>query len=253
MNFQERKHYILKVLREKPSIGVKELSEYLAISEITVRRDLNLLAEKGLIFRTHGGAMDIKLSQDPIGFKAKRDVNQVQKEFIASIAAKFIVDGDVIFLDCGSTVFSLVPYIRNKTITVITNSIPLAYALINSSVKINFVGGEIDQERQAAHGSMASYHISRYSAGKAFIGVDGVSIHKGLSAPSEKEAEISLSMMEHARHVYLLCDSSKLEIDKYLNFGSLSLVHTMITDDKASQELLAKYRKTGLEVINRKK
>jgi DeoR family transcriptional regulator, fructose operon transcriptional repressor len=253
MNFQERKHFILKILKEKPSIGVRELSEHLAISEITVRRDLNILAEKGLIFRTHGGAMNIKLSQDPVGFKTKRDVNQVQKDFIASVAAKFIDDGDVIFLDCGSTVFSLVPYIKNKAITVITNSISLAHALINSSVKINLAGGEIDQERQAAHGSMASYHISRYSASKAFIGVDGVSIQAGLSSHSEKEAEISLSMINHSRHVYLLCDSSKLEVDKYLNFGSLSLIHTMITDSNALPELLAKYRKTGLEVINRKK
>lgn len=249
MNFQERKQIILQLLTEKGSADVKEIASRLHTSEITVRRDLAVLAEKGLLYRTHGGAMQVGLAKDPFNFAQKAAVNAERKDHICEIAARQIQDGEVIFLDCGSTLFRLCPFIREKRIQVITNSLPVVYELINSSVRINLVGGEIDPDRQAVHGVIALEHIARYRASKAFIGVDGLSLASGLSAFSEKEASMALAMSRKAQQVFLLCDSGKLEKEKYFPFAPLSLVHTLITDSLAEQQLLERYRQAGLRVL----
>ena len=249
MTFQIRKQLILSTIDEKGSVDVRELAQLLNTSEITVRRDLNLLAQKGLIVRTHGGAVQPALARDPISFANKAAVNQEQKEYICQLAAQQIREGDTIFMDCGSTTFLLCPLIRHLPIRVVTNSLPVIYALMNSAVALNLVGGEVDQERQAVHGLMAVEHLQRYRATKAFVGVDGISVANGLSSNSEKEAEITLAMATNARQVYLLCDASKLEKDKYLQFAPLSAVQVLITDKGASMPIISAYEKAGLRVV----
>lgn len=250
MNFQERKQLIIEKLETNGSADVKELAILLSTSEITVRRDLATLAEKGLIFRTHGGAMKLSLSYDPVDFVNKSAVRGEQKDYICQIAASFIKEGEVIFLDCGSTVYRICPFIRNLKIKVVTNSIPIVNALLNSSVSLNLAGGEIDMERQASHGLIAIEHFARYRADKAFLGVDGISINNGLSASSEKEAEISTTLAKYAKETFLLCDSSKFEKDKYLPFAPINMANYLITDKDANSELMRKYENSGVKILN---
>jgi DeoR family transcriptional regulator, fructose operon transcriptional repressor len=251
MKFQQRKTIILRALSTQETIEIRDLAKELGVSEITVRRDLGSLADSGLIVRTHGGAMSLKASRDLVDFGSKAAIRQEEKDYIARLASKRVTNGDILFLDCGSTIFSMVPYLKGKQIKVITNSLALANALASSGVEINLIGGEVDQQRMAVHGAMAVQHISRYKATKAFIGVDGISVAGGLSAHSEKEAESALAMAKQSKEVYLLCDSSKLENDKYLRFAPLSLIDCLITDGKASEGMIQSYRKTGIEVLNR--
>ncbi|OIN56844.1 DeoR/GlpR family DNA-binding transcription regulator [Arsenicibacter rosenii] len=250
MNFQMRKQLILQTLEQKDSAGVSELAELLHTSAITVRRDLALLAEKGLLVRTHGGAVRPGFAKDPVSFINKAAVNQEQKEYICHLAVKEIKEGDTIFLDCGSTTFLMCPLIRHLSIRVVTNSLPVVNALLGSAVTVNMVGGEIDHKRQAAHGLMAAEHVYRYKADLAFLGVDGISVANGLSANSETEAEMTLAMAANARRAILLCDSSKLEKDKYFQFAALSPFHAIITDKKITPALLAMYRQAGVNIVN---
>lgn len=248
MNYQNRKQLILSVLDERGSIDVHELATRLQTSEMTVRRDLTQLAEQGLLIRTRGGAMRVDLVQ-PFRFEHKAAKRYEQKVHIAQLAAQQIEEGDRVFLDCGSTVFQLCPFIRNKRIQVITNSLPIVSELISSAVTINLVGGEVDAERQAIHGLMAAQHMQQYRANRAFIGVDGLSSQHGLSANSEKEASTALQMAAQATHTYLLCDSSKFEKTSYLQFAPLTLAQYLITDPEADPALLTAYREAGLLVL----
>lgn len=249
MSYQSRKQIILKVLDEKGDVDVKELAQVLETSEITVRRDLGAMAADGLLYRTHGGAMRLSLVNQPISFVQKSAVNAEKKDHICRIAAAQIQDGDVIFMDCGSTVFRMCSFIRDKRIKVITNSLPIVHELLNSAVSINLIGGEVDAERQAVHGTMSTEHIRRYQADKAFLGVGGISLDKGLSAVSEKEAEMTLSMATNAQVTYLLCDSSKLGKDKYLTFAPLSIVDVLITDEQSSDTIQA-FKNAGVNVLH---
>ena len=249
MNFQQRKQQILQTLDERGAIDVPELADLLNTSTMTVRRDLVQLAAQGLLHRTRGGAMKIG-ADSTFRFANKAAVNAERKDHICQLAAREIQDGDVIFMDCGSTVFRLCPFIRGKRITVITNSLPIVADLMNSDVTINLVGGEVDKDRQAVHGLMADEHLARYRANRAFIGVDGISLEGGLSANSEREASTALAMARQSDKTYLLCDSSKLETSKYLYFAPLTLFDVLITDNEADPALIANYRQAGVNVLN---
>lgn len=250
MNFQNRKQLIVRAVEEHGSVDVQALADLLHTSTMTVRRDLVQLAASGLLYRTRGGAMKVSLATDTHRFANKTAVNAEQKDYICQIAAGEIQEGDVIFMDCGSTVFRLCPFIRNKRITVVTNSLPVVAELIASEVSINIVGGEVDKDRQAIHGLTAQEHMARYRANRAFIGVDGISLENGLSASSEREASTAVAMARQADKTYLLCDSSKLETKKYLYFAPLSLLDVLITDDEADPETVNAYRQAGVMILN---
>src|ERR1700679_1629965 len=177
MNFQKRKRIILEKLENDGDVYIKKLATELEISEITIRRDLNQLAADGLLYRTHGGAMKLNPLEVPHDFINKAAKNIEAKDNICRAAAQLINDGDIIFMDCGSTVFRLCQFIKNKKIKVISNSLPVVYELQNSSVSLNIIGGEFDAERQAVHGSIANKHIAFYKANKAFLGADGISVN----------------------------------------------------------------------------
>ena len=250
MNFQHRKRLILQTIDDRGSADVQELADLLQTSAMTVRRDLVQLAASGLLYRTRGGAMKVSLATDTHRFAHKTAVNAERKDYICRIAAGEIQEGDVIFMDCGSTVFRLCPFIRNKRITVVTNSLPVVAELMASDVSLNLVGGEVDKARQAIHGLIAEEHIARYHAHRAFIGVNGISLQNGLSSNSEREASTSVAMARQAETTYLLCDSSKLEIDKYFYFAPLSLFNVLITDNEATLEIVATYRQAGVRMMN---
>lgn len=248
MNFQVRKQKLIEKLELKGNVEVREIAIFLETSEITVRRDLAILADQGLLVRTHGGAMKVSLSQMPVTFAQKSAINSAQKDEICKKAVEQIQEGDVVFLDCGSTVFRMCPLIKNMKIKVVTNSLPIINELIGSTVSLNFVGGEIDFERQATHGKMAVEHFQRYRADKAFVGIDGISLKSGLSASSEKEAEITMAITQNARETFFLCDSGKLEKDRYFPFAGIDLVNNLITDSKVSEDLIKSYRAFGINM-----
>lgn len=249
MSFQIRKLKILERLDAKGAADVADLASLLHTSEITVRRDLAALAEQGLLVRTHGGAMKPGLERNPVHFAKKATSHAEAKARIAVLAAGLIHDSDTVFLDCGSTVFQLCPLIRGKKIRVITNSLPVVRELMGSAVTLNLVGGELDAARQAVHGLVAEEHIARYRADAAFVGADGFSLENGLTARTEVEASHTRALLRQADRAVLLCDSSKLQHDQYVQFAPVSAVHTLVTDAGAEAAWVETYRAAGLEVL----
>lgn len=250
MNFQERKRIILSAVVEAGSLSVSELSERLGMSPATIRRDLHDIADEGLLLRTHGGAMKIE-DQVLTSFVAKSGTNEENKEKIAQLAAEYVADGDIIFLDCGSTVFKMCRYLKKRTgIKVITNSLPIMAELIDvPSISLNLVGGEIDKQRKAVHGHRAIAHIGSYHAHKAFIGIDGISAQNGLTAHSEHESSITSAFIDSASQVFALCDSSKIGKDSHIKFAALSQINTLFTDSDLDTGRKKALIEKGLDVV----
>jgi DeoR family fructose operon transcriptional repressor len=246
MNFQKRKQNILDKLNVTGEVDVKALAVELGISEITIRRDLNQLANDGLLYRTHGGGMKVDPLAKPVDFANKSAQNAAVKDEICRKAAEHIHDGDIIFMDCGSTVFRLCQFIKNKKVKVITNSLPVVYELQNCAVSLNIIGGEFNCERQAVHGKVANEHIARYRAGKAFLGVDGISPN-GLFANSELEAEITSAYINQSAYTYLLCDAGKIGKETYLKFADINQVEAIVTN--ASENQLSCFKDTALAIL----
>ena len=246
-----RKELILNMLNENGVLNTHDIMKKCDVSEITIRRDLTELESKGLLIRTHGGAIKSKITEVLFTYDLKINQNRQNKEMICLLATHYIDEGDVIFIDCGTTLSLITKYLaRLHKLTVITTSLPVISELIKyPQIRLSLIGGEIDIERQAIYGSIAENNIGMYHANKAFIGADGVSLKKGLSSYDEKEGFITRQMMENSDEVFLLCDSTKIEKNSFVKFSSISRIHHLITDQQISPERLKMYQDFGVDVI----
>ena len=249
MSSQTRRQKILKLLDEIEEADIRLLTEKLAVSEITVRRDLKSLSDDGMLYRTHGGATKVNPHIDVTAYHHKAAVNIKAKDEICRRAAAEIVDGDIIFMDCGSTVFRLCQFIKQKKIKVITNSIPVVNELRDSKIAVNLIGGEVDNSRQAVHGKIAEEHIARYKANKAFLGIDGISVN-GLFANSELEAANTLAVASQSSYTYILCNKDKIGKELYFKFAEVSLINCIITN--ADKTALNGFEQKGINVLTTK-
>lgn len=248
---EKRRKYILNLLKDHEIILVQDIIDRLNVAPITVRRDLTELEEQGMLIRTHGGAMKSDAATRLFSFDKRASLNKEKKEEICRFASGYVQDNDIIFIDCGSTIYRICKYIRNvKNLIIITNSLPVVSELINyTDIKINLVGGEIDQSRKATYGAAAEKFISEYHANKAFIGADGFSLEQGLTSYDEKESMITRRMAEASEEVFLLCDSTKIEKKSYLKFMPVSAIDHLVTDSDIKPEIFKLYRQNGINII----
>ena len=246
-----RKEVILNMLNENGVLVTQEIMKICDVSEITIRRDLTELEAQGLLIRTHGGAVKSKATDMLFTYELKINQNRQNKEAICQQAAQYITEEEVIFIDCGTTLSLISKFVTKfNKLTVITTSLPVISELIKyPQLRLSLIGGEIDIERQAIYGSIAENNIGMYHANKAFIGADGISLKKGLSSYDEKEAFITLRMIENSDEVFLLCDSSKIEKNSFVKFADITRIHHLITDSLISPEHMKLYRDQGVDVI----
>jgi len=251
--YEARKQKIVDLLEQDGQITVDALMKMFSVSHMTVRRDLAELERDGYLIRKHGGAVKSDTVNNLFSFSRRLEKNALHKENICRQAAEYINDGDTIFIDCGSTLYRICQYISRKKIRVITTSLPVVSELIAQiNISVSLLGGEIMHERQAVYGPVTVRQIMEYSADKAFIGCDGLSVKSGLSAYDIYEAEVTRTILSRAREVFLLCDSSKVGKDSSYIFSPLSAVHHVITDSNISHEAAAELRAAGLSVITAK-
>jgi DeoR family fructose operon transcriptional repressor len=251
MTAELRKKFIMDYLSTNELITIQEIVTRCRISEITARRDLNRLANEGLLVRTHGGAVRTEYPLRLCDFDQKGMSHRDEKIAIGRFASTYIKENDTLYMDCGTTVFYLARFLKRfRNLRVITNSLPVVSDLMPyPQIRVYLIGGELDNSRKALYGPMTETLLERYKADKAFIGAGGVSLSHGLSSVDEKEASITRKMAEAAKEVYLLCDSSKLEKDSYFTYSSLSLLTGLITDKKADPAIVDYYRKNQINII----
>ena len=246
-----RKELILSILTQSGALLTQDIMKQCDVSEITIRRDLAELESKGFLSRTHGGAVKTQVTDKLFTYEIKINQNRQYKENICRIAADYIENNDIIFLDCGTTLSMITKYITNfPGLTVITSSLPIVSWLMPfPNIRLSLIGGEIDRERQATYGTIAEKNIGMYHANKAFIGADGISLKKGLSSYDEKEGAITSKMIENADEVFLLCDSSKIEKNSFTKFAPITKIHHLITDERITPEQLKMFQDAEVNVI----
>jgi len=248
---EERKRYILEALDKKEYVPVQNFVDALGVSHMTIRRDLSKLEDDGYLIRKYGGALKSEAVDNLFSFTRRVNHKKAQKEIICKLAAVHIEDNDVVFVDCGTTLFRICKYILNrKNLRIITNSLPVVSELVNySHINVHLIGGEIVNERKATYGEFAIKAIKQYHVDKAFIGADGISLKNGLSSYDEKESRITREMAENADMVYLLCDSSKIEKDSFFRFAPVSIIDYLITGSNIDKKIIKPYAKNKIKVV----
>ncbi|MGB9682903.1 MAG: DeoR/GlpR family DNA-binding transcription regulator, partial [bacterium] len=244
---------ILEIINERKSITVQELSEILGVCEVTIRKDLNRLDEMGLVKRTHGGAIAITNVQFEPSLNQRECENLDIKVKIGRLAVGLIEDRETIILDSGTTTYQIAKNLKNKSfseLTVITNSIAIANELINC-INLNLIvlGGECRAITGALVGSFTEEMLKSIYADKVFLGANGFSLERGLTAPNPTEAHTKMLMARSAKRRIGVIDHTKIGLEFLVSFCSLSDLNVLITDDGVSSLYLEKIRESGTEVL----
>ena len=206
----ERRQQILNLLDEKDFVTVEQLiSSVEGVSESTIRRDLKAMADEGLLVLMRGGASKVKEVSRDTFIHSRMALNIDAKEKIARYASGLVRDGDVIYLDAGSTPLRMVKYIRNKSIKIVTTNLLIFQEMMDAKAECIVVGGEVLLDTGSAVGALTVSTLEDMYFDRAFIGATGFSLQSGVSTPELQEAQKKKVVKKNSRHAYILADSSK--------------------------------------------
>ncbi len=244
---------VLDLLEQDGRLTVGDLVERFGVSSVTVRTDLDALANAGALVRSHGGAVRrLDPVQDyPISFKDT--IHHPEKVRIGRAAAQLIRPGQTAILDSGTTSLQVARHLRLqglKGVTVVTNALNIASELAEASdLSLIMIGGVLRQLSNSFVGPQAERMLSQLHADHCFLGVDGLDPEFGPTTPDLLEAQLNGLMIAVSTEVTIVADSSKIGKRSLSAIGSISSIHRLITDDRIPPEMVEALRGKGLDVI----
>lgn len=246
----ERRSDILALLHQTNSIRVEELAQQFGVSSVTIRNDLNVLEQQGLVTRSHGFAVLSSRLVAELSVADKRNAYPEIKQRIGKLAASLLNDGERIILDSGTTTKAIASHLNDLKLTVLTNGLDIAMELVNCpNVEIRMTGGVLRKNAMSFSGVMADNNLRHYRFDKVFLGVDGFDLQKGVTTFNEQEAQLNRLMCEAADQVIVMTDSSKF--GQYSDFVicQANQIDILVTDE----QLPANYREyldsMGVQVL----
>ena len=246
----ERQARIVQLVQQRTSMSVQELGERFAVSPMTIRRDLDALAGRGLVVRIHGGAM---ATETPVILRedVRAPANVAAKAAIGTAAARLVEDGQTLFIDAGTTTIEFARRLRNhRRLTVVTNSVRVLALLADSpGIELIGLGGMVYGGAWSFVGPLADAALRRFNADLAFMGITSVSLERGLTEVNLFEANVKSAMIHHARRAVLLADHSKFEGISPVSVVPINEIGTLVTDDELSPEMVDKYRAAGVDLL----
>jgi DeoR family fructose operon transcriptional repressor len=239
----QRWNNLRALIRDRGVIRLEDLRRQFKVSAATVRRDLDQLERNGAIRRVHGGAVSVEGRLDEPLFADKTSRSVRQKRRIAEAALRFVVPGDTIYLDGGSTVLELARLLHERSnLTVVTNSLKAAHELSGRGPRLILIGGELRRLSQTLVGPLTRLMLHELHLDKAFMGTIGFALKEGLTTTDPSEAFTKEAVMDQARQVILLADSTKAGKVSFASAGRWDKIHVLISDKPISfAKQIAKY------------
>jgi len=247
---EERRREILRMLHRDGRVLVQDLARHFRISQITIRKDLDVLDGQGVIERTHGGALPVQEGAllDP-SLRDKEKLHRKEKTQIARAAARLVEEGQSVLLDSGTTTTAIARSLKDMAqLTVITNAINIAAELAGTHIEVILTGGMLRKNSFSLVGPLAEHTLRQLSADILFLGVDGFDTRNGLFTPNLLESEVNRAMVAIARRTIAVCDSSKFGRRSLCNIMPVSAVHEVITDKRIPKSDLLALREAGVNV-----
>jgi DeoR/GlpR family transcriptional regulator of sugar metabolism len=251
LSVAERRQGILDRVAEAGRVSVAELSQGFGLSEVTIRTDLQALAESGLILRTHGGAIALNASRDYLSLSLRMQQQVQEKAHIGAAAAALIRDGDAIFLDSSSTALAIAQSLKDRRyLTVVTNGLAVAQALLDASgVEVAVIGGRLRKDTASLVGASGLDLLRHINLQKGFFGSHGITVEEGLTDVSADEAELKRSVVKVCRSVIAVVDRTKWGRAGVASFATAQQINKVITDRDAQRDLVDQIRSCGADVI----
>lgn len=251
-----RRQEIINLLQESNFVEITYLSNFLNVSEMTIRRDLDKLEEDGEIIRLHGGAKLNTKSVYEATLEERSNRNILEKRAVATKAAELVEDGDVIALDASSTALEVSKKIKDKKkLVVVTNNISVAKELSEcKDHTIILLGGIVRKKSLSLVGPYVKNMLSTIYIDKAFISSKALSFEAGLTDATIDEGEVKKAMIENSKSVYIIVDHTKINETAFYQVCGYKQMSKIITDDiglltKEQETCLQSFRNEGIEVI----
>lgn len=247
----ERQQWLLDRTRDRGRIDVAATAEELDVTPETIRRDLGTLERQGLVRRVHGGAIPADLLSFEPGVTQRDTQAGAEKERIAKAALAELGGATTILLDAGTTTARLAGTLpRDRDLTVVTNSLPIATTLAGRpNVTLRLLGGRVRGTTLATVDDWATGALADLTVDLAFLGTNGFSTGHGLTTPDPDEGATKRAMIRAARRSVVLADASKFGTDQFVRFGTLAEIDTLITDTGLDAADAAALEAAGPKVV----
>ncbi|MEP6899736.1 MAG: DeoR/GlpR family DNA-binding transcription regulator [Rhodanobacter sp.] len=249
----QRRLQISELVRQHGSVQVASLARHFGVSAQTVRKDLRYLAERGVMARAYGGAIDSGAMGGAMvepNYEAKRTSHLDEKRRIGVRAAALIKPGDTVALDSGTTAIQLAEALPDIDITVVTNDFGVLTALApKNNITIVMLGGELRRRNMAFYGGLTVEALDALHVDKLFLGVDGFDLERGITTHYEPEALLNRKMVEAARLVVSIADSSKFGKICLHRIIPVTALDVLITDTGAPEEIVHASQQLGFDLL----
>lgn len=249
---EERLDRIASLVVEKQRVSVAELSSLLDVSKVTIRSDLGELERRGLLVRTHGGALAIEQNKKvELSFDVRERRQQGEKNRIGQMAASLVHDGDAIALDASTTALQIAKRIKDRReLTVVTNGIRIALEFMDSPhITVVMPGGILRRDAVSLVGELGEEVLAKFNVRRGFFGARGVTLEEGLTDVDSYEVQLKRAMVRAAKEVIAIVDHTKWGHVGFVSFASIDQVDCIITDNGAPPDMVAALREAGVDVI----
>jgi DeoR/GlpR family transcriptional regulator of sugar metabolism len=245
----ERHREIVTLVDTEKTVRVGDLARLFAVTEETIRRDLEKLDQDGKLVRSHGGAVSARNGAQEKSFSERRVSNEAEKVAIAREAVKEITAGDTILLDGSTTAWQITRILPDMDLTVVTTAIQVCVELASKPrIRVICTGGTLSPQTLSFVGPRTEQALAGYHVNRLFFSCTGVDLTYGLSDINEAQADLKRHMMRSADRVTLLVDAGKFGIKALQKFGTLTDVHQVITNQVADPDVLAGLQEMELEL-----
>jgi DeoR/GlpR family transcriptional regulator of sugar metabolism len=255
MDIAERQKRIVEHLAENQSASVSELSRLLEVSSVTIRNDLNQLAQAGQVVRMHGGAQMLgERQRQEYTFAKRQKIQARQKQAIGELAASLIQPFDTLLLDASTTAVAVGRALKCDhslhDVTILTTGIWTALEVLGCpGVNVVLTGGLVRTTTGSIAGSITQQALQQFNIQKAFLGAWGLTLEEGFTDTPLMEVELKRAIVERSQEVIAIIDSTKFGRVALASFASLDRIRRVITDPAAPPEMLAALRLRGVEVL----
>ncbi len=248
---EERHQEIINLVNATGRVSVARLAKEFGVSEVTVRADLEALARRNLIVRTHGGAVPAAQGLREFSLTYRSEQQVAEKDRIGAAAAKMISHGDAIILDSSSTALAIARHLkRHRDLTILTNGVATAYELLDAQgVTVVMPGGTVRRDMASLIGGEDLEGFSKFNVKLGFFGAHGLSVAEGLTDVSLGEAEVKRHLVAMCGQVIGVVDATKWGRAGLASFAHLKEIHCIITDTNAPAALVKKVQASGVQVM----
>ena len=245
----ERRSRLLELIRQRGFASLPDLAEKLAVSESTVRRDLDFLEESGVAQRTHGGVFYTGASPKLAHFDQRQALHWDKKRQIAVAASGLIDDNDTILLDGGSTTYELAQLLVGRPLQVVTNSLPVANLFTSSeNADLVLIGGYIHAKTGVSLGPYANQMLAGLNVRRAVLSVAGIN-ERGAYNSNLLLVETERAMMDSAEEVIVVADSTKFGHTSLAQLCKLDAIDVLVTDAEISNEWRERLGIAGVKLV----